>query len=129
MKVWQQMREEKIRVLKVEPHEYPREHILRNDLKSMQEVVGGLIDIIDLEKDVCVLLNDEGKLIGLDGNRRLWNGDIITGTFYVCGSDNDGNLTSLNNEQIERYSQIFYEPQEFTKEEVEETVRMDFFLF
>ena len=83
----------------------------------------------NLEENVCVLLNDDGKLIGLDGNRRLWNGDIIAGTFYVCGSDNEGNLTSLNDEQIERYSQMFFEPQEFRKEEVEETIRIDFFMF
>ena len=123
------VKEEKIRVLMIEPHKYPQEHILKNDLNSMQEAVGGLIDIIGLEENVCVLLNDDGKLIGLDGNRRLWNGDIIAGTFYVCGSDNEGNLTSLNDEQIERYSQMFFEPQEFRKEEVEETIRIDFFSF
>ena len=123
------MAEEKIRVLMIEPHEYPKVHILKNDLKSMQEAVGGLIDIVGLDEDVCILLNDEGKLIGLDGNRRLWNEDIIAGTFYVCGSDNEGNLTSLNDEQIEGYNQMFYEPQEFTKEEVEETIRIDFFSF
>ena len=123
------VKEEKIRVLMIEPHKYPQEHILKNDLNSMQEAVGGLIDIIGLEENVCVLLNDDGKLIGLDGNRRLWNEDIIAGTFYVCGSDNEGNLTSLNDEQIERYNQMFYEPQEFTKEKVEETIRIDFFSF
>ena len=121
--------EKELRVVMVKPHEHPQEHILKNDLNSMQEAVGGLIDIIGLEEDVCILLNDEGKLIGLDGNRRLWNEDIIAGTFYVCGSDDEGNLTSLNDEQIERYSQMFFEPQEFTKEEVQETIRIDFFMF
>lgn len=113
----------------IEPHEYPKEHILRNDLKSMQEAVGGLIDFIDFEEDVCALINDEGKIIGLDGNRRIMNGDIIAGTFYICGNDNEGNLTSLNDEQIERYSQIFYEPQEFIREEIEEKSRIYFFFF
>ena len=65
------MREKEIRVLEVKPHEYPKEFILENSLEAMQEAVGGLIDIIDLEEDTCILLNDEGKLIGLKGNRRI----------------------------------------------------------
>ena len=43
------MREKEIRVLEVKPHEYPKEFILENSLEAMQEAVGGLIDIIDLE--------------------------------------------------------------------------------
>ena len=34
----------------------------------MQEAVGGYIDIVGLDDNVCILLNDEGKLIGLEGN-------------------------------------------------------------
>ena len=51
------MREKEIRVLAVKPHEYPKEFILENSLEAMQEAVGGLIDIIDLEEDTCILLN------------------------------------------------------------------------
>ena len=85
---------------------YPKEFILENSLEAMQEAVGGLIDIIDLEEDTCILLNDEGKLIGLEGNRRFYD-DIIVGNFYICGSDKEGNLTSLTDEQMEKYKQIF----------------------
>lgn len=58
----------------------------------MQEAVGGYIDILGLDDNVCILLNDEGKLIGLEGNRRIGS-DIIVGDFFVCGSDEEGNLT------------------------------------
>ena len=65
-------KENEIRVLMVEPHEHPKEFLLENTLQAMQEAVGGLIDIVDIDDDgTCLLLNDEGKLIGLEGNRRI----------------------------------------------------------
>lgn len=35
--------------------------------------MGGYIDIVGLDDKVCILLYDEGKLIGLEGNRRIGN--------------------------------------------------------
>ncbi len=122
------MKENEIRVLKVEPHEHPKECISENTPEALQEAVDGYIDIIGLEDDICILLNDEGKLIGLEGNRSLGD-DILVGNFYICGSDAEGNLTSLTDEEIKFYTEMFYEPQEFTQEEVEETTRIDFYLF
>ena len=71
------MKENEIRVLKVKPHEHPKECILKNTLEALQEAIDGYMDIIGLEDDICILLNDEGKLIGLEGNRSL--GDDILG--------------------------------------------------
>ena len=68
------MKGQEIRVLMVEPNEHPKEFLLKNTLPAMQEAVGGLIDIVDLNDDACILLNDEGKLTGLEGNRRI-NGE------------------------------------------------------
>ena len=112
------MKEDVIKVLKVKPHEHPEVYMLKNTLEAMQEAVGGYIDILGLDDNVCILLNDEGKLIGLEGNRRIGS-DIIVGDFFVCGSDEEGNLTSLSEEALDTYTKIFYEPQEFTKEEIE----------
>ena len=72
-----QMKENEIRVLQVEPHEHPKECILENTLEALQEAVDGYIDIIGWEDDICILWNDEGKLIGLEGNKSL--GDDILG--------------------------------------------------
>lgn len=120
------MKENKIRVLKVEPNKHPEEFMLENELEAMQEAVGGYIDIVSLEGGVCILLNDEGKLIGLDGNRRIGD-DIIVGNFYVCGSNDEGDLVSLTDEEMEKYTDMFYEPEQFTQEEIMETARMDIF--
>ena len=113
------MKEDVIKVLKVKPHEHPEVYMLKNTLEAMQEAVGGYIDILGLDDNVCILLNDEGKLIGLEGNRRIGS-DIIVGDFFVCGSDEEGNLISLSEKELDTYTKIFYEPQKFTKEEIEE---------
>ncbi len=68
--------------------------MLENTLEAMQEAVGGLIDIAALDEQICVLLNDEGKLIGLEGN-----------------------LTSLTDEQLERYMALFYALRQYAERE------------
>ena len=112
------MNETKIKVLKVEPMKHPEEVILNNTLCALQAAVGGLIEIINLEDDVYLLCNEEGKLIDLPGNRRIGD-DIIAGTFYVCGSDKDGELSSLPTDKMNCYKKMFYEPEEFQKKEVQ----------
>ena len=84
--------------------------------------------LIAQDWSACILLNDEGKLIGLEGNRRIGD-DIIVGDFFVCGTDKEGNLTSLSNKDLELYSNIFYEPEEFTEEEIEESIKIDVHFF
>ena len=65
-----------IRVLRVAPGEHPMETTLVNGLDELQKAVSigatyqGLIGIIEIEDGVCILCNEEGKLIGLEGNRR-----------------------------------------------------------
>ena len=102
--------------------------MLENKLEAMQEAVGGLIDIAALDEQACILLNDEGKLIGLEGNRRIGS-DVIVGDFFVCGSDEEGNLSSLTDGQLERYTALFYEPQEITEEEIQANSVIVFFSF
>ena len=81
------MKQKEIKVLMVEPGKHPRVTTLKNDLDSLQEAVSigveqkGLIEIIGIAEGVCILCNEEGKLIGLEGNRRL-GADILVGVFY-----------------------------------------------
>ena len=83
-----EMKQKEITVLMVEPGEHPRVTTLKNNLDSLQKAVSigakgqGLIEIISLENGDCILCNEEGKLIGLEGNRRFGD-DILTGVFYV----------------------------------------------
>ena len=117
-----------IKVVIVEPHKNPTITTIKTKLENLQEAVGGLIEIIDIEDDVCILCNEEGKLIGLEGNRKLGD-DILVGTFFVCGSNDEGELTSLTDSQIEKYIQFFWEPQTFTQQEIENTLVFKFIPF
>ena len=65
------MKENVIKVLKVKPHEHTEVCLLKNTLEAIQEAVGGYIDILGLDDNVCILLNDEGNLIGLKGNKSI----------------------------------------------------------
>lgn len=118
------MKEREIKVLMVEPMKHPEVVLLENNLKDLQEAVGGLIEIINLEEDICLLCNDEGKLIDLPGNRRIGD-DIIAGVFYICGSDEE-NLCSLANDKLEYYRDLFFEPEEFKQDEVQKKCKIRF---
>lgn len=126
------MKENKIKVLMVEPGEHPKEVELDNNLDALQKAVSigceeqGLIEIIGLEDGICLLCNEEGKLLQLEGNRRLGD-DIITGVFYILGEDGTGELTSLPQEAIDRYKERFWEPEQHTQSEVDKAMIMRFF--
>jgi len=116
-----------ITVLKVVPMCAPEVVTLKNDLRSLQEAVSigadytGLIEVLELDARTCLVLNEEGKLIALQPNRRL-GGDVLVGVFYVVGQDGEGNFTSLPAAAIEKYKQVFAEPERISAEEVEETL-------
>ena len=104
---------EKMRVVLVEPGKYAREAEIDNTLKTEQEVVGGLIDVICPWPDdkACLILNDEGKLIPLEPNRALPEyEDVVFGTFFLCG-DGGEDFCSLTGEQVKRYIERFRQPE------------------
>lgn len=117
------MKQKEIKVLMVEPLKEPKAVTLKADLASLQKAVSigadyqGLIEIITIDDGVCILCNEEGKLIGLEGNRCIGN-DIIAGVFYVVGENNDGNLISLTEEQMQTYKERFRNPEYHSKKDV-----------
>ena len=125
------MKEKEIKVLMVEPGKHPKVTVLHTDLDSLQKAVSigaeyqGLIEIVPLGNGDCILCNEEGKLIGLDGNRRVGR-DIIVGVFYVMSEDREGNLISLSEKKIQYYQKLFWEPQTFDRDEIGETMYMCF---
>ena len=116
-----------IKVVMVEPNKHPIVTTIKTKLENLQEAVGGLIELINIEDNICILCNEEGKFV-LEGNRRFGN-DIIAGTFYVCGSNDEGELISLNQCQIDKYLKLFWEPQIFTQKEIENTIVFKFIPF
>ncbi len=104
-----------MKILVIESLQEPKVKEIDNNLKSMQAVVGGLIQAICPFEDstVALICNEEGKLIGLPLNRalRYENGeiyDIIAGTFFLCSAKPDEEtFSSLTDEQIKYYTKQF----------------------
>ena len=122
------MKETNITVLMVEPGKNPRLTTIKNDLDSLQKAVSigadhqGLIEIIGIDDNVCILCNEEGKIIGLESNRRFYN-DILCGVFYITGEDDEGNLTSLPSNMQDKYSKLFWEPENIDPSDIEPRMR------
>ena len=126
------MKEKIIKVLKVAPHSKPEKVVLNNTLEALQEAVSegadsvGLIEIIPLTDTASLLCNEEGKLIGLEPNRRIGY-DVICGTFYVVGEDRHGNLTSLSAKNMDYYMNRFAVPENISAEEALNALRFEIY--
>jgi hypothetical protein len=108
-----------MRVVYVKPHKPAYEAEIENSIQGEQRAVQGLIELVYNDDDTIIVCNDEGKLIGMDGNRRLDNGTtIIAGPFFVVGDDGE-DFRSLTDDEVEKYVNRFSEPEDITREEVE----------
>ena len=107
-----------MKVIIVKPFTNPYVATIKGDLESMQKAVGGLIEIMQIDRNVNIVLNEEGKLIGLEGNRRVGN-HVIVGNFFICGEKGE-DFCSLTDEQCEKYVQEFAQLHEITQDEIEE---------
>lgn len=96
---------EKIKVLIVEPIRDPYIKEIQNTLEEKQKIVNGLIQFIELEEDVDLIFNEDGKILNLEMNRIITN-DVVCGTFIIAGQIN-GDSTSLTEKQIQKYKRYF----------------------
>ncbi|MPM90096.1 hypothetical protein SDC9_137213 [bioreactor metagenome] len=122
------MKENTIKVLKVEVGQAPIVKEIANELNALQTEVDGLIECVYLDDGCIAVVNEEGKINGMEPNRRM-GADIICGPFFICGDTADGEFASLSEEQTEKYSQQFAEIEQFTGNEPELSPRMTFIGF
>lgn len=104
----------------MEPGKAPYAKEIIGTLEEMQGIVGGYIQAIyPFPEEIALICNEEGKLEGLPLNRALRDEagkiyDIISGTFFLCAVPADSeNFTRLNEEQIEKYTRHFHQPEMF----------------
>lgn len=82
---------------------------IEDTIEKLQEIVDGYIDIFTTDSlaeiGIDIILNDEGKLRGMDTNIALTDGkndqllDVIVGDIIFAGHDSFGNTISLTDEQ------------------------------
>ena len=110
--------ENTLSVLKIAPGQYPQQVEIDNDLKALQQAVGGSIGAsYPFEDSVAIVYNDDGKLMGLPLNRALWDEDglmydVIAGTFLVVGLGEE-DFASLSPELAQKYEEEFHQPEAF----------------
>ena len=115
----EETKEDKIRVVLVEPGKYAREAEIGTSLSELQEVCDGLIQTFyPFEEMVCIVCNDEGKINGMPLNRAIKDTetgeliDIIAGPFFICDCSTE-NFASLSQEQMDRFLEQFKNPERF----------------
>ena len=73
---------------------------VKNELKALQETVGGYIETLTLAEGVVLICNEEGKLLKLEPNTHFYT---INGDFLLVGVNGEefGDLTEKQMEQLE----------------------------
>lgn len=123
-----QKQEDLLRVVYVEPNRPAYETEICSDLHSQQKAVGGLIELVNMGYRCLLVCNEEGKLMGMEGNRRLGNGSVIAGPFFIVG-DGGEDFCSLTDVQVNHYLQQFSQPEQISQREVQADMGFTFYSF
>jgi hypothetical protein len=106
---------ERIKVLLIEPMEKPRLVEVEDTLENLQCLVDGDITAAyPWEDPVALVCNDNGIAEGLMLNRVLEDYDIILGSFFICGLD-DEKFVSIPDALIPKYIEKFHWPEVFLR--------------
>lgn len=86
-------------VLLVEPGKYPQPVEIGTDLEDLQKAVGGYIEVTyPFDEQVGIVMNEEGKINGMDLNRALR--DVTAG--LRCGRRADAWSSALPMRALDR---------------------------
>ncbi len=93
-----------IKVVVKQVGEQPKVKVIENNIKALQEIVGGSIEMVRVpftNEMLYMVCNDTGKLDNLPVNfYEPARCDIIVGNVFFTAGDYEGNLIDLTNEQI-----------------------------
>lgn len=117
----------KLTVVMVKPHKTPYVTEIADELSALQRCVSGYIEVVGNGDGTLIICNEEGKLLGLEGNRRIRDGmSIIAGTFFVVGEDGE-NFRSLTESEVKRYMDRFKNPEDIDQDEAEADMGITFY--
>lgn len=74
----------RIKVLIKDPGKAPREFNIENTPETFQHIVGGYIESVTFAEDMCIICNEEGRLMNLPHNCDVCGIDFV-GTIILCG--------------------------------------------
>ena len=60
-------RKEEIRTIVIEPGKDPRMETIRNDLHTLQRLVGGYIEAVPLAEDMAMIVKEATRIVNMEG--------------------------------------------------------------
>lgn len=87
-----------MKIVKKDPGKSPEIIEIENTLSAFQEAVGGYIETVTLFEDLCLICNEEGRLMGLPHNVECCGVDFV-GAVLAVGVDGE-EFCGLNDRQI-----------------------------
>ena len=94
-----------LKVLIKNVNESLEEKMVETDLSSLQELVGGYMETLTLDKSVILICNEDGNLRRLENNFVLYNDtgilDTIVGNVFFTTENGHGDFVDLTQEQID----------------------------
>ena len=70
------------------------------------------------DDSAVIVSNEEAKLIGMEGNRRIGS-SIYAGPMFIVNDDTYGNFCDLTDEHVTEYSRRFEHPEDISQEAVQ----------
>lgn len=72
-----------------------------NTLKALQAAVGGNIEVVPMDTHLCVICNEEGKLLGLPPVAAMpARRDVLCGPLVICRTTPDGEFTDAEEDDL-----------------------------
>lgn len=111
-----------VTALIIRPGEHPWPTLLCDDREYLNRAVSSKTSlpftamVKRVEEGIVVLYGDEAAVLDGVGNRCI-NGCIFAGTSFIVGCQ-DGELRSLSDEDIARYTVQLWEPEQYTDDEI-----------
>ena len=88
------------------PGKEPQRVEIGTELGVLQQIVGGYIQAVPVDKDVVLICNEEGKIRGLDPNFFFGAiGDMIVGPVVIVGVEGD-EFVSLQEDKANEIERI-----------------------
>ncbi len=114
-----------LKIVYVEPGRAPFASEIVDDFRALQKAVDGPFEPVYMGDGTVLVCNESGKLVGMEGNRRLGD-SIIAGPFFMVGVDGD-DFRSLTDSEIDKYMEKFAEPEQISQQETQEDIGFTFY--
>lgn len=97
--------EELIQVIAVKPYSAPAPLRIENTLQAFQDFVGGYIETITIADDLCIVCNEDGRLMNLPPNCTIC-GVAFVGNIMIVKTDG-AEFTDMTDEEAESFLDIW----------------------